>query len=257
MIRFALALGLALGSVASAQPRSAGLDAFEAGRRAFEANNYEAAIGDFQRAYQLDADPGYLFNLAQAQRLAGHCAEAAASYRKFLVLVPQPPNYDRVQDWIAAADVCTRERATAYPSAAPLPPVLAQPAPPPAIAITATPRPRPSPLPAYLAAGVGVVGIGLAAYFTWDVGHLASEREALCSGTPPCEWTAAKTATAADLATRGSHASDAAIASWTIGGLAIAAAAAYYAYVHTRGDEPVVTVAPTPHGAVAGLVLAF
>jgi tetratricopeptide (TPR) repeat protein len=255
MIRSALVLALVLGGVASAQPRSAGLDAFEAGRRAFEANNYEAAIGDFQRAYQLDADPGYLFNLAQAQRLAGHCADAAASYRAFLEVVPHPPNVDRIKEWIATTDACARDRALA-PTSTPSPP---PPAPPiaiaPSIAATTTVHARPSPLPAYVAAGVGVVAIGLAAYFTWDVGHLESEREALCG--MPCEWTAAKTASAADLATRGSHASDAAIASWTIGGLAIAAAAAYYAYAHTRGDEPVVTVAPTPHGAVAGLALAF
>jgi hypothetical protein len=128
-------------------------------------------------------------------------------------------------------------------------------------AVTARPAPadahRRSLLPVYIAGAAGLVGVGLAVYFTWDVGHLESQREGLCSGPPPCEWSAAKNASAADLASRGARAEHAELATWLIGGAALAGAAAYYGFAHTRGDEPVVTIVPTPHGAAAGLALAF
>lgn len=264
MIGRAVALAIVLSGVASAQAISpqqqhaAALDAFEAGRRAFETNDYETAIAQFGLAYRLEADPGYLFNLAQAQRLAQHCSDAAQSYRKFLALVPHPPNHDRIVEWIAAEDACAKDL-TLTPTPTAAAPTTTSPVAATSVTVTAQPidAHARSLLPTYVAGAAGLVGIGLAAYFTWDVGHLESEREALCAGASPCEWNMTKSQSAADLASRGSRAEDAAIATWVIGGAAIAGAAAYYLFGHTRGDEPVVSLVPTPHGAAAGLALTF
>jgi tetratricopeptide (TPR) repeat protein len=100
-------VGVLAGS-AAAQPAdpAAGRDAYDAGRRAFATKDYETAIVEFRRAFALDPDPGYLFDHAQAARMAKHCADAAALYRQFLTLVPAPPNRPRIEQWIAEADAC-------------------------------------------------------------------------------------------------------------------------------------------------------
>lgn len=50
----------------------------------YNAGHYEAAIVEFEAAYEIDPDPSLLFTWAQAERLADHCASALPRYRQFL-----------------------------------------------------------------------------------------------------------------------------------------------------------------------------
>jgi hypothetical protein len=58
------------------------------GQTAYDRADYAAAIAKWQESYQLSGESGLLFNLAQARRLAGNCAEALATYRRFLAADP-------------------------------------------------------------------------------------------------------------------------------------------------------------------------
>ncbi|MBA3451722.1 MAG: hypothetical protein H0T42_01345 [Deltaproteobacteria bacterium] len=78
----------------------------------FKSGDYAGAVEKFKLAYQLDADPGYLFNVAQAYRLAKDCASSADYYRQFLEKVPSPPNLDQVKGWLADQEACVRALAS-------------------------------------------------------------------------------------------------------------------------------------------------
>jgi tetratricopeptide (TPR) repeat protein len=54
------------------------------GRARFAAGDYAGAVADFRRAYELVPANALLYNVAQALRLSGQCAEAARTYREFV-----------------------------------------------------------------------------------------------------------------------------------------------------------------------------
>jgi tetratricopeptide (TPR) repeat protein len=59
-----------------------------AGNAAFEKKSYREAIELYQQAYALIPHPVLIFNIAQAQRLAGQLDEAARSYERYLAADP-------------------------------------------------------------------------------------------------------------------------------------------------------------------------
>src|SRR5687768_14984638 len=54
------------------------------GRVHYDVREYAEAIVKWKEAYKLFADPIYLYNIAQAYRLAGDCANATAFYKNYL-----------------------------------------------------------------------------------------------------------------------------------------------------------------------------
>ncbi|MBI5543108.1 MAG: hypothetical protein HY901_04420, partial [Deltaproteobacteria bacterium] len=48
----------------------------ERGLRSYDVQQYEEAIAQFKKGYQLDPRPEFLFALAQAERLRGNCRNA-------------------------------------------------------------------------------------------------------------------------------------------------------------------------------------
>jgi tetratricopeptide (TPR) repeat protein len=56
---------------------------YDAGRKAYDRGEYEAAVTAFQAAHELTQAPALLFNIAQALRLAKRCSEALEYYRRF------------------------------------------------------------------------------------------------------------------------------------------------------------------------------
>src|SRR5437762_13519459 len=50
--------------------------------------DYTAAVEQFRAALRIGARPKYMFNLAQALRLANRCREAIRAYQQFLAEVP-------------------------------------------------------------------------------------------------------------------------------------------------------------------------
>ncbi len=195
--------------------------AFAAGQKAFVAKDYRTAAAQFEIAYNADPNPLYLFNAAQAYRLAGDCAKALAAYLQFQKVVQDQKlnvsGMDEVQGYISGLKLCNN------PAPAPAPP----------------PAPhRPLYVPAYALMGVGAATLLFAA--AAEVNDLVVHGNA---DTAPSGLTRVRLnadghwwATAGDLT------------GYIGGGLVVAGAALWY--FHNRGDhEQMISATPLPGGA--------
>jgi tetratricopeptide (TPR) repeat protein len=90
----------------------------EQGRSSVAAGRYEAAIAEFRRAYELKADPSYLYDIAEAYRGLGVPERAVFFYRRYLSTHGNPPNRAEVENQIAELEP-------------PPPPAVIEPTPPP------------------------------------------------------------------------------------------------------------------------------
>lgn len=92
----ACAVAVALAGTAAAQPppdetqQAAAL--YDKGKRHFDIAEYAAAIVAWKEAYLLSSEPLLLFNIAQAHRLAGDCAQANRFYLNYKRVAPRPTN---------------------------------------------------------------------------------------------------------------------------------------------------------------------
>jgi tetratricopeptide (TPR) repeat protein len=77
---------------------------FEDGMVQYDLRRFDAAITLFEKAFETRPDPVFLYNIAQAHRMAGRPADAAAFYRNFLRKAPDAPNANDVKGWIAQLD---------------------------------------------------------------------------------------------------------------------------------------------------------
>jgi tetratricopeptide (TPR) repeat protein len=252
MSRLAIAIAVCtLSSATFAQPadgKQAAAERFAEGQRHFEAGEYLAAATDFEEAYKLDPDPVYLYNTAQAYRHGSACARAADYYRRFLEVVPNPPNLEKVQHYLHDLDACAKVESSGDSSATkPVEP--ATPAPAPVVTLARVDEPvvhdaRPL---AISAAGIALVAAG--AWFTHDVSTLEGYSTAQCPSGSMCQWDATKQARAADLQHRGTRATDLSIVGYGAGGAAVITGIALYylsghrnaAIQHVDGGAVVVT----------------
>jgi hypothetical protein len=60
---------------------------FDAGAVFYREQNFFAALESFRKGYDLVQAPAMLFNIAQAHRMLGQCAESLAAYQNFLVAI--------------------------------------------------------------------------------------------------------------------------------------------------------------------------
>jgi len=67
----------------------------------FELGQFKEALGEFEQAYKLSPHPLLLFNIAQAERLAGERDRALATYTAYLQAVPDAPNRSDVEAFVA------------------------------------------------------------------------------------------------------------------------------------------------------------
>lgn len=110
-------------------------EAFRVGGELYDDGDYFRAAEKFQRALELSPKPELLYNLAQAERLTGRCAEALEHYRQFEATFAGPlPAGTReiivqMEACVAAETRVARPVASAAPTTDPL---------------LATPRVRPS-----------------------------------------------------------------------------------------------------------------
>lgn len=251
-------IALASTRTAVAQPtpqKKAAADAVYAeGQQSYRAGQYLDAASRFESAYALDPDPAYLFNVAQAYRLGNACAKALAAYRKFLAIVPNPPNLATVQTYVGQAEACANQQAAPAPPAPPVTPApegpVDAPSPPP-------PAPDSGRTQRWLGLGtIVVVGVAVAAgvYFTGRVGHYKTLREGVCEGATinnPCDWSSVA-GEAAGYESDGKAASRNAVLSYAVGGAAIIGGVALYMLGRSSGERAAaVTVIPTADGAVA------
>lgn len=146
----------------AAPPRDNAKAIFQDGERNFQLGKFEAAIEAYERAFNLDPQPAFIFNIALAHRrqyeIDGkleHLLRARELYRNYLKLDADSPNRPGVDKLItelgARIDQARAGRAEPPPAAVasappPPPPAVAPPpviAPAPAAAPTPTPDPPP------------------------------------------------------------------------------------------------------------------
>ena len=151
-VRASIAIAVAFGAVASAAgaqaaaPRDRAKTIFQDGERDFQLGKFDAAIEAYERAFNLDPQPAFIFNIALAHRrqyeIDGkleHLLRARELYRNYLRLEPQATNRAGVEKLIN--DLTTKiDAARGRPEAETAP---ASPEP----ASTSTITTRPGPLP--------------------------------------------------------------------------------------------------------------
>ena len=237
MIRVVLiAVVLATTAHAQAPDRAAeARAAADAGAALFNANDYAGAVAKFKEAYELDADPSYLFNIAQAYRHANDCVNAADYYGRFLAEVTDPPNAEKIRGWYAQQSECAKQRKTPPPSEPPPPPPPTEPT-----------SGRPLGLTLALA-GVSVASFAVGGFFVWDANYLGKQRDsvlAMCSVAQPCSSAAVN-----DYDRRGSRANTIAAIGFAVGGVALAASATVYLLTGRESDSSV-AITPIEGGAI-------
>jgi hypothetical protein len=173
-----LLAGAARGDEASKRAR----DAYNQGTAFFSLGQWDKAIESWTSGYQLKPDPIFLYNIAQAYRLAENHERALFFYKSFLNSAPRAPNRDEVREKIEQLQKLIEEKrstlemppnqvltpdktfpkAAAPPPSRKQPPPVAEAAPPPRAAATpieppvATPAP---PAPAVEASGAVVARV--------------------------------------------------------------------------------------------------
>jgi tetratricopeptide (TPR) repeat protein len=103
-----LRAGLAQGAPASAsdggvvEPASGEVAEHMAlGHRLYQLGQYQEAIVELRRAYELRADPRFLYEIAEAYRQLGATDQALFYYERYLVGAPEAPDRDAVEDRVA------------------------------------------------------------------------------------------------------------------------------------------------------------
>jgi hypothetical protein len=96
-------------------------DLYEQGVRAYEVGDFETAVAAFERAYTLSRRAALLFNVAQAERLAGptHCERALAAYQRYASEEPNASNAAEVEQRIVEMKACSDAQRSAAPRAQP------------------------------------------------------------------------------------------------------------------------------------------
>jgi hypothetical protein len=110
-----------------APPPSADLvaakQAYEEALRAFNLGQWDEAVAGFQKSYKLSGDAALLFNVAQAQRQAGHVKEAIIAYKAFLRERPATPNREMIEAKIRDLETAAEAKTAAQkPGASPAQP---------------------------------------------------------------------------------------------------------------------------------------
>jgi tetratricopeptide (TPR) repeat protein len=92
---------------------------YEDGMVQYDLRKFEDAIESFEKAYKAFPNAAFLFNLAQAHRMAGHTADAIGFYNNYLRRMPDAGNVTDVKKFIAELE--TTKKTT--PEVAKLPPL--------------------------------------------------------------------------------------------------------------------------------------
>jgi tetratricopeptide (TPR) repeat protein len=108
---------------------------YEAGATAFRDGRYDAALQDFQRAYDLSHRPGLLYNIGTCHDRLRHDSQALAAFEQYLQDMPEAPQRSEIEGRLPALrEAAAREQAAIDAAAHPTttePVVEAAPPPPP------------------------------------------------------------------------------------------------------------------------------
>ena len=231
-------------STASAQQPAAEAE-YKQGQALYRKEDYIGAAHHFKTAYDLDPDPVYLFNIAQAYRLAKKCKESSEYYNRFLLEAKKAPNEEAVKGYLVEVDACAKAQAPPPPAAIVEPPPEAAPPP-----IRDEPPPRSKKrLVGYAVGGTGVVLTGLGFYFMSRVAALEDDANAICPVECPA-WDTTKTERRARIDDQAHLREKLMVGSWIAGGAAIAAGV-YLIVTGGAKSESSLSITPTSNGAMA------
>jgi len=73
---------------------------YDKGEKLFALGRFDAALDEYQKAFDAKPVPAFLFNIGQCYRNLGDFEQAVFSYKKFLKLEPDAPNRERVEKLI-------------------------------------------------------------------------------------------------------------------------------------------------------------
>jgi len=138
---------LSFASAAQADDASQAKEAYAAASRFFQAEEFEAALPLFERAYQLSGRrPATIFGLAQCERSLKRYDQAVAHFQEYLAT--QPENAQEVEETIALLQdlILARDEAEARRQAEAVIPVTPQPEPEPEPEPVTEPEPIPEPV---------------------------------------------------------------------------------------------------------------
>jgi tetratricopeptide (TPR) repeat protein len=242
LLAFAIVAGLSASAAADdADSKAKAAAEFAEGQRLYDANNYAAAVVKFKAAWELDHDPAYLFNIAQALRFAKQCGESADYYRKFLAQVTSAPNLDKVHEYLAEVDACAKTQQPQPQQPQPLPP---QPEHPQGSSGTGK--------LGLLVGGAGIVALGVGIYFNYKALHLTSQHDhdlAQCTTEVPCSPDQLQTIENT-YGPDGRRDEKLGIAFDVVGGAAITAGVLLYMFRDRGAEQPPVAFTPTHGGAM-------
>ena len=142
----ALALGPARPACAQAAPDRVVYQHRDRGIAAYGRGQYAEAVAEFRRAYEVEADPAFLFDIARAYAALDEHERALFFYRRYLAARPDADDRDAVEERIRllAARVHAADP-TAAPGALPAAPAPAGARAARADLVQATPPDRPPP----------------------------------------------------------------------------------------------------------------
>jgi tetratricopeptide (TPR) repeat protein len=111
-------------SAAPASPASTPADAeidehVAQGHRLYQLGRYQEAIAEYRRAYELRADPPFLFQIAESYRQLGATEQALFYYDRYLAGATEGPDRDAAEERVSEL-----ESLRARPSVAATPPGL-------------------------------------------------------------------------------------------------------------------------------------
>ncbi|MBA3817862.1 MAG: tetratricopeptide repeat protein [Deltaproteobacteria bacterium] len=105
LIALCFALVAVPGATRTAQAETASERAakrhYDRGQKLFALQKFDDALEQFQKAFDADPIPDFLFNIAQCQRNLGDYEAAIFSFKRFLKLDPEAENREKVEALIA------------------------------------------------------------------------------------------------------------------------------------------------------------
>ena len=94
----------------AAQPSPGAQQLYKDGQAFFDAGKYDEAIAKWKEAYLLSDEPLLLFNLGQAYRLKGECAEARVHYERYLAKGTKLHSKAAIEQKLAECEKANREK---------------------------------------------------------------------------------------------------------------------------------------------------
>ncbi len=165
--------------------RTVARESYARGVELANTGDYQRALAEFQRAYELSPHYAVLYNIAQAERALGHSSQALEAFESYLRLGAEQIPAERRLEVEAAIEALKKEPAS---EPAPEPPQPAAPGP---VPVAPEPPPRQSRVPANvpsapvaepsdgaqrtLGYALGILGLGLGgaaiAHWRWNDGR--------------------------------------------------------------------------------------